>query len=454
MARIQTLLQADTFTAIMAFERLEGTFKSLLEGAAKDTEAGRFSIIVYDPVHEITIREGQFFLDEEEIETEDPLATVEDIVLTKENEDEELPFEAGAVGYVSFDVAAYYEKVGKAPKDELDLPDSHFFLYESYAIFDHQQETLTLVEENVYSKRSKEEMAEKLALRRAKFYDAQPLSTQVSVGKMQFTSNYSKADFMEKVQKAKQFIQQGDFFQVVLSQRLKADFHADPFVYYRKLRLLNPSPYLFYMDFGETKLIGSSPESLISVKNRIVKTNPIAGTRRRGQTKEEDQALAKELQTDEKELAEHKMLVDLGRNDIGKISRIGSVQVPVYLTIERYRFLMHLVSVVSGELREDVRPLEALKATLPAGTVSGAPKIRAIERIYEWENVKRGPYGGAAGYLTRRGNMDFALILRTMILKGKTAYVQAGAGIVYDSDPEKEYEETLQKAKALLEVGK
>ncbi|EUJ27867.1 anthranilate synthase component I [Listeria grayi FSL F6-1183] len=255
------------------------------------------------------------------------------------------------------------------------------------------------------------------------------------------------------VEHAKQHIEAGDFFQVVLSQRLEATFTGDAFDYYRKLRLLNPSPYLFYLDFGETKLIGSSPESLISKHGRKITTNPIAGTRKRGQTKAEDRELEESLLSDEKELAEHRMLVDLGRNDIGKVARIGTVKVPVYLTIERYRFLMHLVSVVEGELKEGLTALDALRSTLPAGTVSGAPKIRAMQRIYEWENRKRGPYAGAIGYLTKHGDADFALAIRTMVLHKQKAYVQAGAGIVYDSDPESEYLETLQKAKALLEVG-
>lgn len=270
---------------------------------------------------------------------------------------------------------------------------------------------------------------------------------------MSYKSNYTKDEYMGLVKKAKTYIQEGDFFQIVLSQRLEADFTVKPFDYYRKLRLLNPSPYLYFIDFGDTVLIGSSPESLIKTKGRTVITNPIAGTRRRGATKPEDELLASELLSDEKELAEHRMLVDLGRNDIGKIAETGSVHVPVYLTIERYRFLMHLVSVVEGTLKTGLTAIDALRSTLPAGTVSGAPKIRAMERIYEWENVKRGPYAGAVGYLTKNGDSDFALSIRTMVLHNGKAYVQAGAGIVYDSDPESEYLETLQKAKALLEVG-
>ncbi|WP_163653452.1 anthranilate synthase component I [Listeria sp. PSOL-1] len=447
-------LAADTLTMMLIYQRISGTYKSLLEGTEQNTETGRYSILAYNPVHEIKVFGTNYIIDGEMKIVSDPLAELERLIRRK-TQVEELPFEAGAIGYVGYDVASLYEKIGDAPYDSRELPDIHFFLYDSYLIFDHEKETVTLVEENTYSGRQESELEAALIKKQQELVITKLGEHQLMpVTPMDFKSNYTQAEYMALVERAKSFIKQGDFFQVVLSQRLEADFNTDPFTYYRHLRKLNPSPYLFYIDFGKTKLIGSSPESLISKKNQMISTNPIAGTRPRGKTKQEDTALAYSLLHDEKELAEHRMLVDLGRNDLGRICQTGSVEVPVYLAIERYRFLMHIVSVVRGKLKPGLSGMDALKATLPAGTVSGAPKIRAMQRIYEWENVKRGPYAGAIGYYTHRGNCDFALAIRTLVLNNNKAYVQAGAGIVFDSEAKSEYAETLQKAKALMEVGK
>ena len=258
---------------------------------------------------------------------------------------------------------------------------------------------------------------------------------------------------MEMVDQAKKLIREGDMFQCVLSQRFSADFEGDPLDYYRNLRVTNPSNYLYFYDFGDYQIIGASPESLVSVKKGEVTTNPIAGTRPRGATEEEDQALAHELLHDIKETAEHRMLVDLGRNDIGKIAQNGTVEVTKYMKVEYFRYVMHLTSVVKGQLLPHLTALDALKSTLPAGTVSGAPKIRAMRRIYELEEEKRGVYAGAIGYLSATGDMDFAIAIRTMILKNQKAYVQAGAGIVYDSVPENEFYETINKAKSMTRIG-
>ena len=258
---------------------------------------------------------------------------------------------------------------------------------------------------------------------------------------------------MEMVDKAKKLIREGDMFQCVLSQRFSADFEGDPLDYYRNLRVTNPSNYLYFYDFGHYQIIGASPERLVSVKKGEVTTNPIAGTRPRGATEEEDQALAHELLHDIKETAEHRMLVDLGRNDIGKIAQNGTVEVTKYMEVEYFRYVMHLTSVVKGQLLPHLTALDALKSTLPAGTVSGAPKIRAMRRIYELELEKRGVYAGAIGYLSATGDMDFAIAIRTMIIKNQKAYVQAGAGIVYDSVPENEFYETINKAKSMTRIG-
>jgi anthranilate synthase component I len=276
----------------------------------------------------------------------------------------------------------------------------------------------------------------------------------VNLSGLKFEAQTSEQEFIEKVKSAKEYIRNGDIFQVVLSQRLNASFTGDSFSFYRKLRQTNPSPYMFFIDFEEYVVLGASPESLVKVQGRRITTNPIAGTRKRGATEDEDFQLENELASDEKEIAEHRMLVDLGRNDLGKVCETGSIKLTKYMLVERYKYVMHLVSEVKGLLKEEITPLEALVSCLPAGTVSGAPKIRAMQIINELEVKKRGVYSGAIGYIGVNGNLDFALAIRTLVLKDKTAYVQAGAGIVYDSDPTSEYEETMNKAKSLLEVGK
>ncbi len=452
---MQKTVEADTLTIPLIYRRLSGKNKSLLEGTAKDAEAGRYSIIAFNPVHEIQIFGNRFIKDGVETITEDPLEKLHEQIVSVSREQLSLPFEAGGIGYVGYDMVRLYENIGEPKCDDLKLPDAHFFLYDSYIIFDHKFERLTLVEDDTYSKREEAELQAALVdLEHEIFTSKEGEADPAKLEPLTFKSKLEKATFIEKVERAKAFIEAGDFFQVVLSQRLEAEFSGDAFSFYRKLRLLNPSPYLFFIDFGETKLVGSSPESLVSINGDLVQTNPIAGTRKRGQTAAEDKMLETELLADEKELAEHRMLVDLGRNDIGRVSAVGSVSVPLYLTIEHYRFVMHLVSIVEGRLLPELHAFDALKSVLPAGTVSGAPKIRAMQRLYEWEDVKRGPYGGAVGYVTKRGNADFALAIRMAVIHEAHVYVQAGAGIVYDSNPESEYNETLQKAKALLEVGK
>lgn len=447
-------IATDYLTMIAAYLRIKGEHKCLLESIPRDKNQGRYSIIALNPVQEITYQNGELKIGKEVTKTKDPLAAIEQMVIQKNPMEQGLPFEAGIIGYVGFDVFGLYEDIGQVPYDEMGIPDIHFYLFESFLVFDHINEKMMLVQDNVYSGRSEKELdAELVAMEKQLKESSTEEQKELKIKRTEFTSNCTKDEYMSMVRVAKKYIQEGDIFQMVPSQRLTCQLLSDPFDYYRKLRHSNPSSYLYYLDFGRTKVIGSSPESLVSVKGDVVQTNPIAGTRQRGQNALEDQELAYALQTDEKELAEHRMLVDLGRNDLGKIAEIGSVHVPIYLTIEKYQFVMHLVSVVAGKLKQGYSTMDALRATLPAGTVSGAPKIRAIKRIYEVEKVKRTIYAGAVGYLTKQDQGDFAIAIRTMVVCGQTAYVQAGAGIVYDSDPEQEYEETLHKARALLEVG-
>ncbi|OJG63629.1 anthranilate synthase component I [Enterococcus malodoratus] len=416
------------------------------------SETQDYSIIAFDPVKLLSFQNGNFCDGAESYPCEDPLKELEKYVLTDEAELADLPFQGGAIGYVGYDVAACYENIGEIPQDELNLPDLQFYLYESYVLYDKRNLTCKLVVGNSYSKDTEEQLDRRLEELEQKLQPEIDLP-DIEMEPLHFTSNFSQKEFETIVKQAKERIIAGDLFQVVPSQRLSAEFSIDPFTYFRQLRKSNPSAYLYYLDFPEVQVIGSSPESLVTVEGERVTTNPIAGTRKRGENSQEDEALANELQNDPKEIAEHRMLVDLGRNDLGKVAVRGSVAVPTYLTIERYRFVMHLVSVVTGKLKPNLTAMDALKATLPAGTVSGAPKIRAMTRIYQWETVKRSIYAGAVGFLDQKDQADFAIAIRTMVIKDQRAHVQAGAGIVYDSEPTSEYFETLQKAKALMEVG-
>ncbi len=451
MRQIKTI-DADTLTVISAYFRLRGEHSFLLESVPTDSEKSRYSIIALDPVHEFKTNGMLVTVDGQTSESKDPLLALQNLVVVQEQPVEELPFQGGAIGYVGFDTVACYEKLENQPKDELDMPDSHLFLYETFVIFDHRQEKIKIVVDNVYSGRQNLEHVVLAIENKLKLPVADEL-VPVKLHELNPKSNVTPEQFKEIVNHTKELIQEGDMFQMVPSQRFSFEFEDKPFDFYRQLRRTNPSPYMYYMDYGDYQIIGSSPESLVTVRGETVTTNPIAGTRKRGQTLTEDVAIAKELKTNEKELAEHRMLVDLGRNDLGKVSEYGSVKVTTLLEIQKYRYIMHLVSEVSGKLRAHTPAIEALKATLPAGTVSGAPKVRALQRIYEMEPVKRGVYAGAIGYLSRDNQMDFAIAIRTMVVKSKKGYVQAGAGIVYDSIAENEYQETLNKAKALLRVG-
>ncbi len=266
------------------------------------------------------------------------------------------------------------------------------------------------------------------------------------------TSNINRDDFLAKVLQAKEYIKAGDILQVVLSQRFSTDFDGDPFEIYRALRMINPAPYMYYLKLGPLSIAGSSPESLVKVEGRAVSTCPIAGTRPRGKERGEDEELEESLLSDPKERAEHLMLVDLGRNDIGRVAKAGSVKIDEFMSVERYSHVMHIVSTVSGELKDEMSAFDAVASVFPAGTVSGAPKIRAIEIIDELERTRRGPYGGAIGYFSYLGDLDSAITIRTVLVYEGKAFVQVGAGIVYDSDPKSEYEETRNKAKAMLKA--
>jgi anthranilate synthase component 1 len=370
------------------------------------------------------------------------------------------PLVAGAIGYFSYDMVRLIERLPKRLRDEIGLFDAMLMFYHGLIAFDHVQHRLWIVR-NVFTEghgslRSKYDAAVKEIQRTRKLLE-QPVaeekpkkSSKSGAGNVKISSNFAKAGYLAAVRKAKEYIRAGDIFQVVISQRFSAKTKAPPFEIYRQLRALNPSPYLFYLQMNDVAVVGSSPEMLVKVQGRDVFYRPIAGTRWRGRDEAEDQRLEREMLADEKERAEHIMLVDLGRNDLGRVCEYGSIRVEKLMTVERYSHVMHLVSSLRGTLREDVDCFDALMACFPAGTVSGAPKVRAMEIIEELEKTRRGIYAGGILYLDFAGNLDSCIALRTMVIKNGVAHIQAGGGIVADSTPFGEFDESVNKSKALV----
>lgn len=361
-----------------------------------------------------------------------------------------MDFIGGAVGAVGYDVIRQYERIPDTNKEVVDTPTVHLMVFNEFVVYDHLHDRIKLI---VLAEKDKAEEANSILDRmEAEVKSAVPESRYAisEIRSAKFTSNMTKEKYMSMVERAKKYIYDGDIFQVVLSQRLTAETDHEAIDLYRRLRTINPSPYLFYFNYGDYQVAGSSPEMLVEVKNNVVRTCPIAGTRKRGKDVFEDARLADSLLNDPKEKAEHIMLVDLARNDMGRVAKIGSVHVKEFMQVHNYSHVMHLVSLVEGEKREDKDSFEVLSTFLPAGTLSGAPKIRAMEIIEELEEEKRGIYGGAVGYFSFNGNMDTCIAIRTMVIKGGKVYMQAGAGIVADSVPEMEYEESHNKVRALV----
>jgi anthranilate synthase component 1 len=368
-------------------------------------------------------------------------------------------FYGGAVGYLGYEMVRYFEKLPPSPPDDLNLEEAVFVVSDSMMIFDnvrhtikvvacaYTEETDSLEESYAASCRKIEAMIETVTAAAA--HREKPLAEESEVF---FESNMTPEQYKAAIEKAKEYIVAGDIIQVVLSQRFQTDCRYNPIDLYRALRFVNPSPYLFFLKLDDLTLIGSSPEVMVRKEEDTVELRPIAGTRRRGKTEQEDRALSDELLSDEKERAEHVMLVDLGRNDLGRVAQTGSVQVNQYMVVEKYSHVMHLVSNVRAQLAKGKDAFDVLAATFPAGTLTGAPKVRAMEIISELEKVKRGPYGGAVGYFSFSGNMDLCITIRTMVLKNGKIYVQAGAGIVYDSIPESEHQESLNKARGMQQA--
>jgi anthranilate synthase component I len=446
-------LKGDTFTPISILQKISGDKKFLLESSHKYHDSGRYSLIGSDPAFELIstgdTNEIRYRNGEKKVIKGNPLEIMK--TLLPKIDEAPFPFIGGAVGYVGYDIIRQFELIGEEFPNGLEMPDVHLMFYEEVIVFDHLEENITICGLSLTEDQDSELLEKRLEQRMEELKRPEIYREDTPFQFAGFQSETSKEEFIENVEIAKEHIKAGDIFQVVLSRRMKSSFQGSPLSLYRKHRAHNPTPYMFYIDFEGYTVIGSSPESLIKTRGSQVFANPIAGTKRRGKTADEDSLIEKELKSDEKELAEHKMLVDLGRNDLGRVCEFGSVTVDKYMQIEKFRHVIHLVSEVSGTLTEEHSNLDALAACLPAGTVSGAPKIRAMEIINKLEKSKRGLYSGAIGYLSANGNIDFALAIRTMILKDGTAYIQAGAGIVHDSNPESEYEETINKLKAFLE---
>jgi anthranilate synthase component 1 len=443
-------IAAGSETPVSAFLKLKrGGYSFLLESVEGGEQVARYSFIGTEPYRVLSTREG---------DKADPLHLIaKELAKHKLVPVRGLPdFGGGAVGYLGYETVRRLEELPSPDSDPLALPESVFMLVNTLIIFEHAKNKIKIVSharpdgdaDNAYQ--AAIQKIEELA-NRIKHPVTQPIATPDTKTKpAEISSNLTREEFEANVEKARQYIIAGEAIQIVLSQRLSRRTNVHPFNIYRALRSINPSPYMFFMDLKDFQLIGSSPEILVRAVNGTVTTRPLAGTRPRGRNKEEDEQLEKELRNDEKERAEHIMLVDLGRNDIGRVSLPGTVRVSELMEVERYSHVMHLVTNVEGKLRPELSPFDTLGACFPAGTVSGAPKIRAMEIIAELEPDKRGPYAGCVGYFSFSGNMDTAITIRTIVMTKGIAHVQAGAGIVYDSLPAREYEETMSKARALL----
>jgi len=460
---------ADGETPVSAFKKLDdGGYSFLFESTEKNDVSGRFSFVGVEPHvilqsfgREIRITEDG---NQRRLETAgDPLEEVRKLMARYQFvSHSELPrFAGGAVGFIGYEAIHLFEpKVPLAQQDELQLPEVLFMIPGALLVFDHRLRSLKVIvnafvggdsPEEVYARSVeflasiKQKLTQPVDLRLVSIVDdaEQPLPP----------SNFPREEFERAVKRAKEYIAAGDVFQVVLSQRFDAPFDGEPLDFYRCLRFINPSPYMFCLNFGaDFSLVGSSPEMHVRLADDMVEIRPIAGTRARGLTSDEDEANAAQLLADPKERAEHIMLVDLARNDVGRVAEFGSVQVTEFMQIERYSHVMHIVSNVVGRLRADCSAFDAVRSTFPAGTVSGAPKIRAMQIITELEKTRRGCYAGAIGYFGFNGNVDSCIALRCAVLKNGQAYFQAGAGIVSDSDPQREYEETIIKARAMMKA--
>jgi len=450
-------IDAGDLHPLTVYEKLCAEDSYILESAEGGEKIARYSIIGVNPALKFSFQNGKIkktILDENlsdlKLNEENPLQTLRTLVGGLElNDSKEGRFTGGPVGYFSYDFIRHFVDLPEGKKDVLNEPDCEFILARDNIVFDHVEKKISVISSDFGDASDCNKRAENI-IEKLHDVDYSNEDPPAMKGKVSFTSNQTKEEFETEVEKAREYIREGDIFQVVLSQRLTADFNGDTLDVYRLLKKINPSPYMYYINFGDRKIVGSSPEMLTRVDGKTVVTYPIAGTRSRGKNPREDKELMEDMLASEKERAEHVMLVDLGRNDVGRVAEFGSVSVPKFMGVEKYSHVQHMVSEVVGTLREDKDCFDAFESIFPAGTVSGAPKVRAMEIIDELEPDKRGVYAGAIGYFSLNGNMDTAITIRTIVFEGNKAHVQAGAGIVADSVPEQEYKETLKKAKALI----
>jgi len=451
---------ADTETPVSAYlkVRSRSPYTFLFESVVGGEQIGRYSFLGVDPFLIFRSRGKEISVEDVKVGTTrtfegDPIEKLRSLMEKYQSQpgDGFPRFTGGAVGYVSYDAIRLMERIPESVEDDLNLDDVLLLFFDTVLAFDNVTHKVHVIA-NVHTEGDLETNYNDAVQRIDALVEAlaKPVDATLTPGtsSCEVTSNTSKDAYMEVVDRCKEYIVAGDIFQVVPSQRFAMDVTVDALDIYRALRTVNPSPYMFHVDLKDHQLVGASPELLVRVEAGVVQVRPIAGTRWRGKTEAEDQALAEDLLADEKERAEHIMLVDLGRNDVGRVSVFDTVRVTEQMMIERYSHVMHIVSNVRGELREGVDALDALFACYPAGTVSGAPKIRAMEVIDEMESTRRGPYAGAVGYIDFAGNMDTCIAIRTMVIKDGKAYVQAGGGVVFDSVPESEYQETVNKARA------
>jgi anthranilate synthase component 1 len=456
----------DLETPLSAFRKIDDRKSSfLLESVEGGEKWGRYSFLGSGSSHLFRSRGEEFeILKNGEIlrkgNAKDPLRALQDFMgVYRPVLHDGLPrFSGGAVGYLSYDVARSFERLPNRLRQDIELYDSSLMITDTVLAFDNLKKKVKVII-NVFldgrqtPREAYQEAQKKIQSMIARLQRYTPFSpARKAFSPSPFHSNFSKQNYMKAVERAKEYIRSGDIIQVVPSQRFSTEIHCEPFDIYRALRSINPSPYLFYLRMNGMVLMGSSPEVMVRLEGSQVELRPIAGTRKRGKTRDEDLAMGKDLLADEKEKAEHIMLVDLGRNDVGRVSEIGTVKVTELMSVERYSHVMHIVSNIQGTLAKGKNGFDVFRATFPAGTVSGAPKIRAMEIIEELEPCRRGVYAGAVGYFSFQGNMDTCITIRSILVKDGTGYVQAGGGIVADSDPEKEYEETLHKVRAIFKA--
>lgn len=452
---------SDFITPIEAIRILQNASEHcyMLESAQANEQWGRYTFLGYDPSLCVSCIDGVLTCEDETIETSDPSDYLRKLLSQRRSPriPELPPFTGGLVGYFSYDYLGYSEPTARVDVNDADsFKDMDLMLFEKVIAFDNVTQKIVLITNMHLTdvEESYKKAVEELGRMRELLYNGK--KKQDTKGRLlgDFVPVFDEAKYCDMVARAKDYIREGDIFQVVLSNRLSAPFDGSLLDTYRQLRTINPAPYMFYFSGTDVEVAGASPETLVKLEDGVLHTFPLAGTRPRGQTREEDQRLFEELLSDEKELAEHNMLVDLGRNDLGKISRFGSVTVEKLREVQLFSHVMHIGSTIRGEIREDCGALDAIEAVLPAGTLSGAPKIRACQIISELEDNKRGIYGGAIGYIDFTGNMDTCIAIRIAYKKGGNVFVRSGAGIVADSVPEKEYAECINKAKAVVKAIK